>query len=197
MKPTHLQQNISSYFQTVARTLENLDLTAMESFVQTVIETREHNGTIYIFGNGGSGANASHICGDMIKGLAYGDDIRFKAICLNDNAAAMMAIANDISYDDIFLEQLKNFVVNGDLVIGISGSGNSENVVRALKFAKEQSATTVAMCGFNGGKIKMIADIVLHVNIDDMEISEDVHLILAHCAKRMIMDSLNIPCPYD
>lgn len=187
---------INEYLASVKDTLDRLDRDALVRFVDLIMETYERDGTIFTFGNGGSGANASHICGDFVKGLAFGDLKRFRAICLNDNIPALMAIANDISYDDIFVEQLRNHVKPGDLVIGLSGSGNSENVVRAFSHAMEVGAVTVALCGFTGGRIREMADHAIHVDIPDMEISEDIHLIIAHCTKRLIMERLGIPCPY-
>ena len=188
---------IDEYFEKVARTLKNLDRDMLEQFVDMILETHENEGTLFFFGNGGSGANASHFCGDFLKGLAYDPIKRFRAICLNDNLPALMAVANDISYDDIFVEQLKNFVRKGDLVIGLSGSGNSPNVVKALEYANSIGARTVALCGFTGGKIKEIATLSIHADIMDMEISEDLHLVIAHCVKRILMERLGIPCPYD
>ena len=102
-----------------------------------------------------------------------------------------MAIANDISYDDIFIEQLKNFLNPGDLVIGISGSGNSLNIVKALEYAQKKNAKTIAICGFRGGKIKELADLSIHAEVEDMEISEDIHnLVITHCVKRMLQKEL-------
>jgi D-sedoheptulose 7-phosphate isomerase len=147
--------------------------------------------TIFMFGNGGSGATASHIAGDFVKGASYGLERRFKCICLNDNNASLMAIANDISYDAIFVEPLKNFLQAGDLVIGFSGSGNSTNVVQALEYARAQGAKTVAMCGFKGGKIKDIAHIVVHAPVMDMEVTEDVHLIVFHALKQNLIAKLH------
>jgi D-sedoheptulose 7-phosphate isomerase len=101
-----------------------------------------------------------------------------------------MAIANDNSYEDIFIEQLKNFLKKDDVVIGISGSGNSMNVVKALEYANKVGAQTVALCGYSGGKIKNIVKISIHAGIDNMEIAEDVHIIVAHCIKNMIKEKL-------
>lgn len=187
---------INEYLGNLSQALDRLDRDSLEKFADLIMETYERGGTIYVFGNGGSGANASHLCGDFVKGLSYGNLKRFKAICLNDNIPALMAVANDISYDDIFSEQLKNFARPGDLVIGLSGSGNSENVVRAFAHAVEIGASTVALCGFSGGKIKKMANHSVHADIQDMEISEDIHLIIAHCTKRLIMERLGIPNPY-
>jgi len=195
--PFDREQDIHDYLELVRATLKRMNKASIERFVEILLDCYKKGRTIFIFGNGGSGANASHFCGDLVKGLSYGSLKRFRAICLNDNISTLMAVANDISYDDIFMEQLKNFAQEGDVVIGISGSGNSENVVRAFEYASSVGAVTVALCGFDGGKIKRIAKLSIHAEIDDMEVSEDVHLVIAHCVKRMIMKRLNIPCPYD
>lgn len=184
--------DIRRYLTSVNDTLNRMKIENIDAFVNLLLETYERGGTVYIFGNGGSAATASHFCGDLVKGVSYGLEKRFKAICLNDNMPALMAIANDISYDDIFVEQLKNFLTPHDLIIGISGSGNSVNIVKALQYAKERGAKTVAICGYKGGKIKDICDLSLHAEVNDMEVSEDIHhLILTHCVKRMVTNTLN------
>lgn len=183
--------DIKQYLRAVNETLGKVNVDTIDAFVNLLLDAYHHERNIYIFGNGGSSATASHFCGDMVKGLSYGMDKRFKAICLNDNLPALMAIANDSSYDDIFVEQLKNFLRKDDVVIGISGSGNSANVVKALEYANEAGAKSVAICGFKGGKIKDLAHLSIHAEINDMEVSEDIHhLILAHCVKRIISQEL-------
>jgi len=177
---------ISKYMAKVVDTISLLDFKGIDELASLIIQAYDQEKTIFFFGNGGSAATASHLCGDYVKGLSYNREKRFKAMCLCDNLSALMAIANDISYDDIFIEQLKNFVQPDDIVIGISGSGNSMNVVKGLQYAKDQNAKTVAFCGYDGGKIKEIADIVIHAPIQDMEISEDVHMVIGHCLKRAI-----------
>ena len=178
---------IDDYFSLVAETLDKLDRESISKFVDLVLEVCDNGGTIFVFGNGGSGATASHLCGDFVKGISYGSKKKLKVICLNDNIPALMAIANDVSYDDIFLEQIKNFLKKDDLVIGISGSGNSPNVVKAIEYANTIGAKTVAFCGFSGGSIKQLASLAIHVDIDNMEVAEDVHLIIAHCVKNIII----------
>ena len=186
------EREIKEYLNAVSYNLDKLNKGSVTSFVKLLMDTYNNDGTIYIFGNGGSAATASHFCGDLIKGVSYGLEKRFRAVCLNDNTPSLMAIANDISYDDIFIEQLKNFLKKEDMVIGISGSGNSVNVVKALEYAKERGAKTSAICGFKGGRIKEIADLSIHVEVDDMELSEDIHnLIIVHCVKRVLMNELN------
>ena len=186
------EKDINNYFNSVNETLNRLDKSHVNSFVSLLLDAYHNRRNIYVFGNGGSSATASHFCGDLIKGVSYGLDKRFKAICLSDNVSSMMAIANDVSYDDIFVEQLKNFLQKDDLVVGISGSGNSKNVVKALEYAKENGAKTVAICGYKGGKIKEISDLAIHAEVNDMEISEDIHnLVLIHTVKRMLTNELN------
>ncbi len=187
--------DIHSYLSTVNNTLNSVNKGTISEFISVLLGAYERGSTIYVFGNGGSAATASHFCGDLLKGVSYGLEKRFKAICLNDNTPAIMAIANDISYDDIFVEQLKNFLRKEDVVIGISGSGNSKNIVKALEYAKNTGARTIAICGYKGGKIKEIADISVHAEVNDMEISEDVHnLVITHCVKRLLTKELQNNC---
>ena len=178
------------YIDLVKSTLDALDANALESLVDAFHSTYEKGGNIYTMGNGGSGASASHAAGDFLKGASYGLDKRFRMICLNDNLPSMMAIANDIGWESIFVEPLKNFLSPNDLVIGISGSGNSKNVVNAIEYANEQGATTVAMSGFKGGKISQIATINVHAPVMDMEVTEDVHMVIFNIVKKQMMARL-------
>ena len=179
-----------AYFTRVSETLDKLDVDSLEKLIDVLLEAREKENTIFIFGNGGSGATASHVAGDFIKGISYKLDKRFRVHCLNDNISGLMAISNDLSYEEIFIEPLKAFLRKGDVVIGISGSGNSANVVKAMDFAKTQGAYTVAFCGFKGGKIKGLADLVLLAPVNDMEVTEDVHIIIFHAIKQKLMRAL-------
>jgi D-sedoheptulose 7-phosphate isomerase len=174
------------YFEKLKGTLDKLDLEPIKKVVDILLKCRDDRGTMYIFGNGGSAANASHIAGDFLKGISYGMDKRFRTHCLNDNIAGTTAITNDLSYDEIFIEQLKTYLSPGDVVIGISGSGNSENVVKAVKWARENGAKTIALVGYQGGRLAQVAEIVLHVPVHDMEITEDVHTIIFHTIKQEI-----------
>ena len=178
------------YINLVKSTLDSLDPKALELLTDAFHATYEKGGTIYTMGNGGSGASASHAAGDFLKGASYGLEKRFRMICLNDNLPSMMAIANDIGWDSIFIEPLKNFLKPGDLVIGISGSGNSKNVVNALEYANKNSATTVAMSGFKGGEISKIATINVHAPVMDMEVTEDIHMVIFNIVKKQMMARL-------
>ena len=178
------------YIDAVKSTLDALEPKALDALVEAFHTTYEKGGNIYTMGNGGSGASASHAAGDFLKGASYGLDKRFKMICLNDNLPSMMAIANDIGWESIFVEPLKNFLSKDDLVIGISGSGNSKNVVNALEYANANGATTVAMSGFKGGKISEIATINVHASVMDMEVTEDVHMVIFNIVKKQMMARL-------
>lgn len=182
---THAQ-HVSEYIAGLVRVLQNLDCDQIGAFIGLLDRAREEGRQIFIFGNGGSGANASHITGDLVKGASYKRDKRFKMVCLNDNDAAVLAYANDVSYDDVFVEQLKNFLDPGDVVIGISGSGNSTNILRAMEYANARGAETVGFCGYPGGKLEKAVKHVVHANIHDMQFAEDVHLIVGHMAMKAL-----------
>lgn len=179
------------YFNQVSDTLTKINISELEAVVQSITDCYNRGGMIYIFGNGGSSATASHVAGDYLKGITFGMEKRLRIICLSDNIPGLMAIANDISYDDIFVEQLKNFIKSGDLVIGISGSGNSENVLKSLNLAKEKKVETIAFVGFSGGKAKAIADVCVHIPVNDMEMTEDLHLLCFHAIKQNLIQKIN------
>jgi len=179
------------YFNQVSDTLTRIDVSELEAVVKSITDCYNRGGMIYIFGNGGSSATASHVAGDYLKGVTLGMEKRLRIICLSDNTPGLMAIANDMSYDDIFVEQLKNFIKDGDLVIGISGSGNSENVLRALNLAKDRKVETIAFVGFSGGKAKAIADVCVHIPVNDMEMTEDLHLLCFHAIKQKLIQNIN------
>lgn len=182
-----MKELIENYFSRLKNTIDKISRDEIESFINTIITARDNENTIFIMGNGGSASTASHFVCDYNKGVSYGQEKRIKFICLNDNIATMMAYANDVSYDDIFVEQLKNFLKPNDVVIGISGSGNSKNVIKAIEYANKNKSITVGLTGYNGGKLKKSAKVSVNANIDDMQISEDMHMILCH----MVMQILN------
>lgn len=177
-----MKERINQYQQTLISCIEKLNVNAITEFIRLLQKARNEDKQIIIMGNGGSGATASHFAGDFNKGLSLGKprELRYRVISLVDNSPTVLSLANDLSYDDIFVEQMKNFVCEGDLVIGISGSGNSENVLRAVKFAKNQGATVVGLTGYDGGKLKELSDLNIHININHMQITEDMHMILTH-----------------
>lgn len=181
-----LSENMETYFATLKQTLDRLDRKQVLSFLELLLKAREEGKTIFIMGNGGSAATASHFVCDFNKGLSWPGQKRFKIICLNDNVPSMMAYANDLSYEDIFVEQLKNFLQPDDVVVGISGSGNSMNVVKAISWANKNGARTVCLVGYDGGKLKQISGQYIHVDVNDMQIVEDTHSAIAHLNFRLI-----------
>ncbi len=180
------RKEISDYFNREKATLDAISKDDLNTLMNLLMDAREDGKTIFIMGNGGSAATASHYVCDFNKGISYGKEKMFKFICLNDNVPTMMAYANDLSYDDVFVGPLKNFMQAGDIVIGISGSGNSENVVRALRYANEHGGTTVGITGYSGGKVKQISRYNVHVPVDDMQITEDLHMVLDHCMMKIL-----------
>ncbi len=182
--------DITSYLTKLQETIEKLNKDEINKFINMLLEARDNEKQIFIMGNGGSASTASHFCCDFNKGSSYGYDKRFKFICLNDNVPGMMAYANDVSYDDIFVESLKNFFYPGDYVIGISGSGNSKNVLKAIEYAKENGGVTIGLTGYDGGKLKQLCDHSVNMNVNDMQISEDLHMMMDHLSMKVITNRM-------
>lgn len=171
---------LREYLELEIEVIRNLDLNAINKVMNVLEKARIDGNRIFICGNGGSAATASHFCCDFNKGVSEKQEKKYNFECLSDNIPTMMAIANDISYDEIFRLPLRNKMQPEDIFIGISGSGNSKNVVSAMEYAKSIGGTTIALVGYSGGKMKEIADYSIHVDINNMQISEDVHMILDH-----------------
>jgi D-sedoheptulose 7-phosphate isomerase len=171
---------IDSYFDTLKGVIDRIDRVEIEKAIICLKEARDSKRFVYSMGNGGSAATASHYAGDFNKGLSLGREKRFRFIALNDNLPTILSLANDVSYTSIFIEQLKNFLEPQDVVVAISGSGNSENVVSAARYAKEHGGVIIGLTGYNGGKLKELSDIKLHVPVDSMQIVEDLHMVFDH-----------------
>lgn len=174
------REKIEQYVSMEKAVLDSLPADDINCVMNVLEKARMEKRRIFICGNGGSASTAAHLEGDFNKGVSYNQEIKYDIECLSDNVPMMMAIANDIGYDDIFVVPLRNKLKKGDIVIGISGSGNSENVIRAFRYANGLEAPTIAFTGYSGGKLKEIAKHNIHVAIDNMQIVEDVHLILNH-----------------
>lgn len=171
---------LNAYREREIAVLNSLDLNSVNQIMNVLEDARLHGKRIFICGNGGSAATASHYCCDFNKGVSENQNDKYNFECLNDNVPTLMAVANDIGYEEVFRFPLKNKMKSGDILIGISGSGNSKNVVNAMEYAKSIGGTTIAIVGYSGGKMKEIADYNIHVNINDMQISEDIHMMLDH-----------------
>ena len=175
-----IREYLSDYCAGLSKALEGVSPERFEEFVHLLENASQEGRQVFFMGNGGSGSTASHIVCDLNKGVSYGRQQRFRAICLNDSLATVTAYANDVSYAEAFVEQLKNFLRPGDVVVGISGSGNSASVLKAIDYANSHGAHTVGLCGFNGGKLAVIARTPLLVPVHDMQKAEDAHLVLFH-----------------
>ena len=174
------EKQIRNYIEMEKEVLQNLPIADIKTVMNVLEDARLSRKRVFICGNGGSASTASHFECDFNKGISYDQKIKYDFECLSDNVAMMMAIANDIGYDDIFVVPLRNKLKSGDVVIGISGSGNSENVVRALQYGNEVGAETIALVGYDGGRMKSVAKYNIHIKIDNMQIVEDIHLMLDH-----------------
>lgn len=171
---------IETYLEMEKKVIDSLPKEDISGVMNVLEAARLGGGRIFICGNGGSASTAAHYMCDFNKGVSFDQDMKYDFECLSDNVPMMMAVANDIGYDDIFVVPLKNKMKKGDVVIGISGSGNSENVARAITYANENGAESIAICGYGGGMVKKIAKHCIHVNVNNMQIVEDVHLMLNH-----------------
>jgi D-sedoheptulose 7-phosphate isomerase len=173
---------ISEYLARVCDEIGRLDRDQIER-VSALIEAAYDEGRfVFICGNGGSGANASHLCEDLAKCTLrdFEGQKRLKVLSLTDNTPGIMAWANDEGYDRIFIEQLKNLASPGDLLLAISGSGNSPNILKAVSWANDHGLTTVGITGFSGGRLKALGHYNFHVPIDDMGVVESLHQVAFH-----------------
>ncbi len=183
---------IERYSSELKAVIDKVDKSQIIRFIDLLLKHYENESHIFIFGNGGSGLTASHAVCDFNKGACLDLDKKFKFICLNDNLGSILAYSNDISYDEIFYLQLKNFLTPGDLVIGISGSGNSKNVVKAIEYARQIGAETFTLCGFDGGRLKDIdQNNCIHVPLNNMQIVEDYHMVVLHMSMNIVYKKLN------
>ena len=174
------KKDICKYIELEIETLNKLDVSEINKAINLLIETAKNHRKVYVFGNGGSSATASHYVNDFGKGVSEYIKDKFRFQCLNDNVPTVMAIANDIGFEEVFRFQLKGVIEPGDIVIAISGSGNSRNVINAVQYAKEQGNKIIGLTGFDGGKLKEMSDISLHVPINSMQVTEDIHMIYDH-----------------
>ena len=176
----------ASYISKLSDALNCLDHARIDSAVNLIAEAWSNGKQIITLGNGGSSLTALHFINDWNKSIFIAGGKPFRGRSLLENMGLMMSYANDVSFQDIFSEQLKNILLPGDLVIAISGSGNSENVIRAVNYANENGAVTLGLCGYRGGKLKEIAQHHVWADVDDMQLSEDIHSIFGH----IVMQSL-------
>lgn len=177
-----LTEFLDSYKKRLIKLFNSIDIDMLELIIDAMVKAFKNGNTMYVVGNGGSAATASHIQADFQFFVRYFTDFRPKVVALTDNVPLMTAISNDISYEAVFVEQMKGMFNKGDLLLAISASGNSPNVVKAVEYANELGGKTIAFCGFTGGRLKEIAHMPLYTPNDDKDYGpiEDLHMILDH-----------------
>ena len=183
------KKRIRDYYSKLVQTIDALNIDEINLAMNAIDDVYNWGGNIYICGNGGSAATASHYTNDFNKGISEYVDKKYKFLCLNDNIATIMAIANDISYEDVFSFQLDGRITKDDLLVAISGSGNSKNIIKAVEKAHERGATVIGISGYDGGKLKKISDYSMHVNVDNMQVVEDVHMTFDHMMFKVFLES--------
>jgi D-sedoheptulose 7-phosphate isomerase len=166
------------YKAELLKAVETIPLESVEAAIQWFIEARARGGQIFVCGNGGSASTASHFACDMVKGASYGRDSRFRIMALTDSMATLTAYGNDVGYEAVFAEQLRNFARPDDVVMCISGSGNSPNVLRAMEYANSIGCRTIALTGRDGGKLGPLAQLNIQAPVPHMGRIEDAHMIV-------------------
>jgi D-sedoheptulose 7-phosphate isomerase len=178
----------AGYLAGLRRCLDEIETQNVAAVADEIFRAYQHGNSVYIFGNGGSATTASHMACDLAKTAAAPGKTRIKAFSLCDNTAMLTAVANDMGYDAVFVYQLEGSLRPGDVVVAISASGNSPNVVKAAAFAREQGARVVAFTGFGGGKLKALADVCISLESRNYGPVEDAHLILEHMITEMVRE---------
>lgn len=176
------------YKAQLLQAIEHIDVDKVSQAIEWFREARDSGRHIFVCGNGGSASTASHFTCDMVKGASFNRPSRFRIMALTDSLATITAYSNDVCYDAVFVEQLRNFAEPGDLFMAISGSGNSPNVLRATEYANSAGCRTIALCGRDGGKLGRLAQLNIQVDVPHMGRIEDAHMIVCHMICYYFMD---------
>jgi D-sedoheptulose 7-phosphate isomerase len=180
------------YIEDLKIILDNFPHFYFNRMVEALLKAYHEERRIFVMGNGGSASTASHWVCDVNKGCCLPYEKKFKMMCLNDSISTMLAYANDLSYEKIFVEQLKNFFQPGDVVIGISGSGNSKNVLNAIDYANAYGGVTIGLSGFIGGQLHRSVHVPILAKVADMQKVEDIHMIVVHMAMQRLEKEISI-----
>ncbi len=183
---TNLFQN---YFQSLQSVFEQAPMEKILDLAESLKQAWQKGNCVFLCGNGGSAGNAIHLANDFLYGISKSDGIGIRVHALPANTSILTCLANDISYDDIFSQQLAVQGKDGDVLIALSGSGNSPNIIKALQQAKMLKMKTFAILGYSGGECLKLADVPIHFSIDDMQISEDLQLIVGHMVMQWLRDN--------
>jgi D-sedoheptulose 7-phosphate isomerase len=177
------------YKAALLEAIERIDTSRVEQAIEWFREARDGSKHIFVCGNGGSASTASHFTCDIVKGASYNRETRFRIMALSDSPATLSAYSNDVGYECVFVEQLKNFAQPGDLVMCISGSGNSPNVVQAMEYANSIGCKTIALTGRDGGRLGPLARLNIQVAVPHMGRIEDAHMVVCHMIAYHFMDN--------
>ncbi len=181
-----LNLGVDQYLGRVCEELNRLDRAAIERFSKALYDAWREERFIFVIGNGGSAATASHFCEDLNKNILCPGDMhddgkkRIRVLSLTDNVSWITALSNDLSYEEIFVQQLRHYASPGDLLVAISGSGNSPNIIKAVEWANQRGLKTYGLSGYNGGRLKQLQHDGIHVALDDMGMTESLHGCLMH-----------------
>jgi D-sedoheptulose 7-phosphate isomerase len=185
-----IQEFLDNHQKSITEISSNND--QLKKSIEKLLAARDNSRTIFTIGNGGSASTASHFTSDLLKTAITKNKKRFKSISLTDNMSVISAWSNDVSYDDIFLEQLKNFASKNDILIAFSGSGRSKNIIKCLNYAKKEGMFLIGFTGKSGGDFPELCDISYNVPNDDMLNIESLHIVICHCIISVIR-SMDVP----
>lgn len=180
MSSASLHGYVGSYFDRLRDTIDRIPLERIERVGEILFRAYQHNKQVFVVGNGGSAATASHMACDLGKNTIGPNQRRFRILSLTDNTPLLTALANDVGYEHVFSEQLVNLIRPGDVLIVVTGSGRSPNILQAMRYSRERAATVIALLGFDGGPARELADEHVLVPSDDYGLIEDLHMIFNH-----------------
>jgi D-sedoheptulose 7-phosphate isomerase len=191
-----MRAHVDDYVGRLHAALDDLGRDELTRLSETLLRAYRNDKQVFVIGNGGSSSTASHMAADLAKNTIGPNMRRFKIVTLSENAAIVTALANDLGYENIFYEQLVNVIRPGDVLIVVSASGNSPNVIKAIRYAQQQSAEVVGLLGFEGGEAARLADITIVVRSRDYGIVEDVHLTINHMLVEFFQQQLATSAPW-
>ena len=188
--------HIDAYLARLQSGLDGLPRTQLRELGEILLRAYRSDKQVFVMGNGGSSSTASHIAADLAKNTIGPNMRRFRIVSLNDNAAILTALANDLGYENVFSEQLTSLVGAGDVLMAVSASGNSPNILKAMRYARSRSAEVVGLFGFDGGQAADLADVAIVVPSNDYGVVEDVHLVINHILVDFFRDQLDVDRPW-
>ena len=187
-----MNDQIERYLEGLHSSIRNFDKGSVQALAEDIFSIWRAGRHLFLCGNGGSAGNAIHLANDFLVGIASGDYVGMKVEALSANPSVITCLANDIGYENIFSHQLRVKAEAGDLLLALSGSGNSENIVSALKTGNDLEMKTFALVGFDGGVAKELAGRSIHFSINDMQIAEDLQLVVGHLCMRLVKEMARI-----